>query len=41
MAPLVPFVTERVWQDLFRPTSDELPDSVHLARVAAGRRLRS
>ncbi|MDP9396233.1 MAG: isoleucine--tRNA ligase [Actinomycetota bacterium] len=32
LAPMVPFVTERVWQDLFRPTSDELPDSVHLAR---------
>ena len=32
MAPIVPFVTERVWQDLFRPTSPELPDSVHLAR---------
>ena len=31
MAPLVPFVTERVWQDLFAATSDELPDSVHLA----------
>jgi isoleucyl-tRNA synthetase len=31
MAPLTPFVTERVWQDLFRSTSDELPDSVHLA----------
>ncbi len=32
MAPLTPFLTERVWQDLFRSTSDELPDSVHLAR---------
>ncbi len=31
MAPLVPFVTERVWQDLFASTSDQLPDSVHLA----------
>jgi isoleucyl-tRNA synthetase len=31
MAPLTPFITERVWQDLFRSTSDELPDSVHLA----------
>ncbi len=31
MAPLVPFVTERVWQDVFRPTSEELPESVHLA----------
>ncbi|MFZ0141303.1 MAG: isoleucine--tRNA ligase [Aeromicrobium sp.] len=32
MAPIIPFITERVWQDLFRPTSPELPDSVHLAR---------
>ena len=32
MAPFTPFVTERVWQDLFAATSDELPDSVHLAR---------
>jgi len=32
MAPITPFVTERVWQDLFRPTSPDLPDSVHLAR---------
>jgi isoleucyl-tRNA synthetase len=31
MAPLTPFITERVWQDLFAPTSTELPDSVHLA----------
>ena len=31
MAPLTPFITERVWQDLFRATSDEVPDSVHLA----------
>ncbi len=31
MAPLTPFVTERVWQDLFRSTSAELPVSVHLA----------
>ena len=31
LAPMVPFVTERVWQDLFASTSDELPDSVHLA----------
>ena len=31
MAPLVPFVTERVWQDLFAATADDLPDSVHLA----------
>ena len=31
LAPITPFVTERVWQDLFAATSDELPDSVHLA----------
>jgi isoleucyl-tRNA synthetase len=32
MAPITPFIAERVWQDLFRPTSPGLPDSVHLAR---------
>ena len=31
MAPFTPFITERVWQDLFASTSEELPDSVHLA----------
>jgi isoleucyl-tRNA synthetase len=31
MAPLTPFITERVWQDMFVATSAELPDSVHLA----------
>ena len=31
MAPFTPFITERVWQDLFASTSAELPDSVHLA----------
>jgi isoleucyl-tRNA synthetase len=31
MAPITPFITERVWQDLFASTSDELPRSVHLA----------
>jgi isoleucyl-tRNA synthetase len=31
MAPLTPFITERVWQDMFTATSTELPDSVHLA----------
>jgi isoleucyl-tRNA synthetase len=34
MAPLVPFITERVWQDVFRPTAGDsggLPESVHLA----------
>jgi isoleucyl-tRNA synthetase len=31
MAPLTPFVAERVWQDLVRPVVDHAPDSVHLA----------
>jgi isoleucyl-tRNA synthetase len=31
MAPYTPFITERVWQDLFRDTQPDLPDSVHLA----------
>ena len=31
MAPIVPFITERVWQDLFVPTDPQGPDSVHLA----------
>ena len=31
MAPLAPFVTERVWQDLFVPTDPAGPGSVHLA----------
>jgi isoleucyl-tRNA synthetase len=31
MAPFTPFITERVWQDLFVPTDSEAPDSVHLA----------
>jgi isoleucyl-tRNA synthetase len=31
MAPITPFITERVWQDMFAPTSVELPESVHLA----------
>ncbi len=32
MAPLVPFVTDRVWRDLFATSVDDAPDSVHLAR---------
>jgi isoleucyl-tRNA synthetase len=32
MAPVVPFVTERIWQDVVRPWGPELPASVHLAR---------
>ncbi|EFQ84325.1 isoleucine--tRNA ligase [Aeromicrobium marinum DSM 15272] len=31
MAPLVPFVTERVWQDVVRPTDPDAAASVHLA----------
>ena len=31
MAPMVPFVTERVWQDLVRPVTPDAPESVHLA----------
>ncbi|GAA1391871.1 isoleucine--tRNA ligase [Luteococcus peritonei] len=31
MAPLVPFVTERVWQDLFVASDPQAPASVHLA----------
>ncbi|WP_049574675.1 DUF5915 domain-containing protein, partial [Streptomyces sp. SBT349] len=31
MAPLVPFVTERVWQDLVVPVTPGAPDSVHLS----------
>lgn len=31
LAPMVPFVTERVWQDAVRPTSPHAPESVHMA----------
>ncbi len=31
LAPIVPFITERVWQDVVRPVSPAPPDSVHLA----------
>ncbi len=31
LAPFTPFITERVWQDLFRPTDPAAPASVHLA----------
>ncbi|MEU8823817.1 isoleucine--tRNA ligase [Streptomyces sp. NPDC048636] len=31
MAPLVPFITERVWQDLVVPVDPRAPESVHLA----------
>ena len=31
MAPMVPFITERVWQDLIVTTDPNAPESVHLA----------
>jgi isoleucyl-tRNA synthetase len=31
LAPMVPFVTERVWQDVIRPVSPDAPESVHMA----------
>ena len=31
LAPVVPFITERVWQDLVVPVTPDAPDSVHLA----------
>jgi isoleucyl-tRNA synthetase len=31
MAPLVPFITERVWQDLVVPVTPDVPASVHLS----------
>jgi isoleucyl-tRNA synthetase len=31
MAPLTPFITERVWQDLFARAAPDAPPSVHLA----------
>ena len=31
MAPFTPFITERVWQDLFESTDSGAPESVHLA----------
>lgn len=31
MAPMVPFITERVWQDLFVASDPQAPESVHLA----------
>ncbi len=32
LAPFTPFIAERVWQDLFRPTEQSAPESVHLAQ---------
>jgi isoleucyl-tRNA synthetase len=31
MAPIVPFITERVWQDVIRPVDPDVPESVHLS----------
>ncbi len=31
MAPLAPFITERVWRDVFVASSGDLPESVHLS----------
>lgn len=31
MAPLTPFITERVWQDLIAPVTPDAPESVHLS----------
>ena len=31
MAPFVPFITEKVWQEMFKTTTDKHIDSVHLA----------
>ncbi|MGW5359990.1 isoleucine--tRNA ligase [Actinopolymorpha pittospori] len=31
LAPLTPFVTERVWQHVVRPVTPDAPESVHLA----------
>jgi isoleucyl-tRNA synthetase len=32
MAPMTPFITEQVWQDVVRPTAPAGPESVHLSR---------
>jgi isoleucyl-tRNA synthetase len=32
MAPMTPFITEQVWQDVVRPTAPTGPESVHLSR---------
>ena len=31
LAPFVPFVTERVWQDIVRPVTPDAPESVHMS----------
>lgn len=35
MAPMVPFITEQVWQKVLRPVDEKLPESVHLADFPA------
>ena len=35
MAPIAPFITEKVWQTLVRPTEHDAPMSVHLASYPA------
>ena len=37
LAPIVPFITENVWQELLRPVDPSLPDSVHLANFPVSR----
>ena len=36
LAPLTPFITERVWQDLVVPVTADAPESVHLADWPVG-----
>ncbi|MEV8564228.1 isoleucine--tRNA ligase [Streptomyces sp. NPDC051322] len=31
MAPITPFITERVWQDMVVPVTEDAPESVHLS----------
>ncbi len=40
LAPIVPFITDRVWRALIVPTDSEAPDSVHLAAWPEVRRER-
>lgn len=35
MAPFTPFITDRLWNDLFVSTDDRAPDSVHLSKWPA------
>ena len=37
LAPITPFITERVWQDVVRPVTTGAAESVHLASLADGR----